>query len=311
MNFSKLIIFFILALSTIVYTPGCSGEEESVQDQIPALTLSMIREAGVDSLQGDVTTYFSPNYRERATELQTMIDEAMGFFEDSLHLRRDVILVVLSPENWLKLTPLPYGIPFASEEASAIVLAAEDGMVTDVFLSLFPLYPEERIDIIKSAGFSFDDAVRKKVELIGFHELGHLLVRPYGIATSSPWLNEFLATYFSYSFMRTKYPHLADMYMAFAVFPSSYQPGYTSLDEFDKYYTGVGFENYGWYQGIFAEKIAEVFAHRGLGFLADVRDAFPEGSENLSGAEVLNRLENIYPGFLEWAAVLESIGNRE
>jgi hypothetical protein len=149
------------------------------------------------------------------------------------------------------------------------------------------------------------------VDLIGFHELGHLLVHPYGIATASPWLNEFLSTYFSYAFMSTNYPHLADMYMAFAVFPSSYQPGYTSLAEFDEHYIRVGFENYGWYQGIFAAKASEVFAHRGLGFLKDVRDAFPEGSENLSGTEVLNRLDNIYQGFLEWAAVLESIGTRE
>jgi hypothetical protein len=309
MNFPKLILFFILALSTIVHTPGCSGEEEPMQAQIPPLTLSVIRDVSADSLHGDVTVYFSPGYRERAVELHTMIEEAVAFFEDSLSLRTEVNLVVLSPDHWQQLTPLFYGVPFASPEARAIILPAADGAITDIFQSLYPLYPGERVDRIKAAGFSFDDGVRKKVDLIGFHELGHLLVHPYGIATASPWLNEFLATYFSYTFMSTNYPHLADMYMAFAVFPPSYQPGYTSLDDFNDHYTGVGFENYGWYQGIFAAKASEVFAQRGPGFLADVRDAFPEESENLSGAEVLTRLDYIYPGFTEWAEEIGYVAN--
>jgi hypothetical protein len=180
-----------------------------------------------------------------------MIEEAVTFFEESIDLRKDVNLAVLSPEHWQQITPLPYGVPFASPEAQAIILPAEDGAITEIFQSMYPLYPEDRLTRIEAAGFSFNAGVRKKVDLIGFHELGHLLVHPYGIATSSPWLNEFLATCFSYAFLRTNYPHLADMYMAFAVFPSTYQPGYTSLDDFDEHYTGVGFENYGWYRYIY------------------------------------------------------------
>jgi len=218
------IVFGIVAITLI---PGCSDFEEPVQIQTPDINLSTIQSLDLDSLQRDVTVYYSPVYSERAVELQAMIEKAVAFFEDSLALRAEVNLVVLSPYHWQQLTPLPYGVPFASPEAPAIILPAEDGAITDIFQSLYPLYPGGRVDRIKAAGFSFDDGVRKKVDLIGYHELGHLLVHPYGIATASPWLNEFLATYFSYAFMSTNYPDLADMYMAFAVFPSSYQPGYT------------------------------------------------------------------------------------
>jgi len=104
-------------------------------------------------------------------------------------------------------------------------------------------------------------------------------------------------------------PRLAELWDGIVQSAPDVRPDHTSLADFDRLYFGVGPVNYFWYQGTFAARVTEVFAERGLGFLADVRDAFPVGSAApLSHTEVLARFEAIHPGFVAWAAALEELG---
>jgi hypothetical protein len=136
MRILTVILLLILTTAVFIYTPGCTDTEDQVQTQPAAVTLPMIRGIDLDSLQRDVDVYYSPGYSERAVELLAMIEEAVAFFEDSLALRTEVTLVVLSPDHWQQLTPLPYGVPFASPEARTIILPAADGRITEIFKSL-------------------------------------------------------------------------------------------------------------------------------------------------------------------------------
>lgn len=276
-------------------------------DPSGGLTIARIRSLGVESRRGTVSTYFTPGYTERAVKLQRMMEEGAHFFADSLQLRAEINLAVLDASDWAKLTPVPYGIPFFSAASATIFLPATlDGPIVDDYLAHRPNYSAASQEKIQASGLSFEEGAREMVDLIGYHELGHLYTRAFGIQPPSPWVGEFLATYFAYAFLRRKHPELASLWDGIVVLPASVRPQHTSLDDFNRLYFGVGPENYFWYQGTFAARVTEVFSAQGLEFLSAVREAFPAGKdEQLSGREVLERLDRIHPGFLAWAASLD------
>lgn len=83
-------------------------------------------------------------------------------------------------------------------------------------------------------------------------------------------------------------------------------PQHRSLADFERLYSGVGADNYIWYQGRFSERVFALFATERFDFLRKVKDAFPRGSKDkLAPDQLLEQLEKIKPGFKAWAAALE------
>jgi hypothetical protein len=313
-----------LALAAATLLAGCAAPTHpgTGQDPAPArpsdaappadpsggLTVASIRALGVEANPGAVPTYHSPGFAERARTLQRMVEEGRRFFADSLDLRADVNLAVLSEADWSRVTTIPYTIPFFSPGEAVIFLPATTaGPIVDDYLASRPRLPASRLQQISAAGFSFEDGAHTMVDLIGYHELGHLYTRAYGIQPAGHWLNEFLATYFAYAYLRRAQPHLAELWDGMVRPAPDTRPPHTSLADFDRLYFGVGPENYFWYQGTFAARVSEVFAERGLGFLAAAREAFPAGAAPVAGDEALARLERIHPGFTAWAARLDDL----
>jgi hypothetical protein len=287
--------------------PAADPAGAPAADPSDGLTVAALRDLGVETVPGDVPTYHSPGFAHRAATLQRMVEEGRRFFADSLGLLADVNLAVLSEEDWARITPIPYTIPFFSPGAALIVLPATTaGPIVDDYLDSQHRLPAARLQQIRDAGFSFEEGAHTMVDLIGYHELGHLYTRAYGIQPPGHWVSEFLATYFAYAFLRRAQPHLAELWDGIVQPAPDTRPAHTSLTDFDRLYFGVGPDNYFWYQGTFAARVSEVFAERGLGFLGAVRDAFPAGTTDpLAGDQALARLEAIQPGFLAWAARLE------
>jgi hypothetical protein len=287
--------------------PPAPAAAVAAADPSGGITLARIRSLGVEARPGTVSVYFTPGSGDRAAKLQQMLEEGARFFADSLQLRAEINLAVLTESDWAALTPVPYGIPFFSAPASIIFLPATlDGPIPTDYLTHRPNYSAASLEKIRASGRSFEEGARTTVDLIGLHELGHLYTRAFGIRPPSPWVSEFLATYFAYAFLRRQHPELASLWDGIVPLPASVQPQHTSLADFDRLYFGVGPQNYFWYQGTFAAKVTEVFSERGLDFVVAMRTAFPAGaSEQLSGHEVLDRLERIHPGFIAWAAALE------
>ncbi|CAN5814995.1 hypothetical protein BH23GEM3_BH23GEM3_12630 [soil metagenome] len=300
----------LAALAAVTLLAGCAtpAQPPPTADPSGGITIAKVRALGVEMLPGPVPTYHTPGYAERARTLQRMVEEGRRFFADSLELRADVNLAILGEAEWARLTPVPYTIPFFSPGASLIFLPATTaGPIVDDYLASEPRLPAARLQQIERAGFSFEDGAHTMVDLIGYHELGHLYTPAYGIQPPGHWVNEFLATYFAYAYLRRAQPRLAELWDGMVQPAPDSRPPHTSLADFDRLYFGVGPENYFWYQGTFAARVSEVFAERGLGFLVAVREAFPAGADTPQTAdEVLNRFERIHPGFIAWAASLES-----
>jgi hypothetical protein len=295
----------IAGVATAALLAACASAP--VADPSGGLTLATLEALGLEARPGDVPTYYSPGFDERARTLQRLVEEGQRFFADSLGLRAPVHLAVLSEADWSRITPTPYTVPFYSPGAKVIVLPATTaGIIVDDYLAARPRLPADRLRRIEAAGFSYEAGAHAMVDLIGYHELGHLYTPAYGIRTPGHWLNEFVATYFAYSFLRRARPDLAELWDGIVQPAPDARPAHTSLADFDRLYFGVGPENYFWYQGIFAAKVSEVFDHHGLGFLPALRDAFPADQPGrLTDDEVLGRLDRLHPGFGDWAARLE------
>jgi hypothetical protein len=114
-------------------------------------------------------------------------------------------------------------------------------------------------------------------------------------------MNEFLASYLMLAYLVEKHSErVSNMQRMSEYFIAAARPEHTSLADFERLYLGVSPMNYGWYQGQFVLRFP-VYATERLGLLAKMKIAFPVGvSSSLSPAEVLQRIEQLSPGFAAW-----------
>jgi len=276
----------------------------SAQD---AKTLEKVQNLKTPSLKNKITVYYSPGYKKRAKEIQPLIEDAMRFYEQKLNLKVDLSVAVLEKAQWQQVTPIPYGLPWVSDAPHVAFLpATADGVVVSDTLKSKEFFTPAMLQKIKSSGFSFEQAAEKTVDLIGLHELGHTYSQQIGIISPRPnkWFNEFMASYFAYAYLREKRPKLATLFHTMTADMAAVTPKqkHTTLDDFERLYVEVGPANYGWYQGKFFERVAQVYEAKGLSFIEEVRKAFPgDEKETLTIDVVLERSEKIAPGFISWS----------
>lgn len=283
---------------------GLSAIPAAAQPAAPS-TLEQVRGLGLDSLAGPLPVHYSATFADRAREVQEILRQGARFFADSLGLQTTVRVALLAEPEWRRVSPIPYGVPYV-QGGVVFIPATGDGVIAADFLRLEAGASPAVMAKVAQTGLGFGDNARRIGDLIGYHELGHGYTGAYGIRPHARWFGEFLATYMAYAFMHRAQPPLARGWEAMMQAKlDAPAPQHTSLADFERLYIRVGPENYNWYQAAFAVKAAEVFQAHGLGFLAQVRTAFPAGDgAALDSDAVLARLEAIHPGFRAWADAL-------
>lgn len=263
----------------------------------------------LDSAQHGIIVYYAEGGEDRAQELGQVLDEALQFFSDSLKVDLDFRLALLREEHWKELTNSPYAIPhvrYENSKAIAFLPLDQDGVVYDLMMSLKERITPELRQKVANTGLSYEEFSAKMVDLIGFHEIGHPYADVYGIGKPARWFNEFVANYFLYAFLRTNYPEDARIWdLSTQVILNDYDPKHRTLEDFEKYYSGVGADNYGWYQANFERKANDLFEERGFSFIRELKANFPNEEGKLSNEVIINRLEKMAPGFKEWSNVFE------
>ncbi len=101
-NFRGLSVIKLAALFVLL-TQCALAQEKSCVEQLKDLRL--------ESLEGKVTTHYSPGQRKRASEMKVLLEEASSFYERSLGLTPVVTLAALAPAEWPFLLDKPYGLP--------------------------------------------------------------------------------------------------------------------------------------------------------------------------------------------------------
>lgn len=295
-------LFVPVALWLLLSSSDALAQERNAPEILRALPL--------DSLAGAVPVYYSPGHGERARLLQQAYAGAVAHYRDFFRgdQRADLTasLALLEPAHWAALTLWPYGIPHVDlsgwPAAVAVLPAANDEGLT--------------ADLLRALGFAPADVARA-VDVVGFHEFGHLLMRQYFYGTtlatrefSVRWFEVFMATFLGHGYLWHSEGLAADPIRAELV--RNVAVRHTTLADFEEHMhdeyrrSEEGWLNYGWYQAQFAEHGREVFAKQGLEFVRRVRDELPwDRYAEWRTDELLQWLENIEPGFVAWARTLE------
>lgn len=273
-----------------------------------------VLELGLPSFAEPIVTHYSGGTQVHALQVATNLAAMRSYYRRELGIQTPVTLAVLNSNDWMRLSEsvLPYGMPFAASGAKPTVfMPAQGGIVFDgIMKTKASLTPEQEV-FLKEHRLTFESVADQQVQSIAFHELGHILLNAYGIDPRCKWLNEFLATYFWQTFtvneqgnwtIAGKFPQ------APASNNASKRPKHTTLADFEELYSGV--DDYVWYQVQFGTRASEVQSKLGLDFLRKIKRSFPADSGHsvskekpLSPEESLSRLEQIAPGFKDWAEV--------
>lgn len=318
-NFSNL---FLITLLLFAAHPS-QAQQKTLMQRVQEAT-------GDHSSTNKITVYYSPQYEKKAIKLRSMLEDMMLYFNDKLRVKMNFTLAVLDESQWDRVVStmqrrdifmlevnkpsglepfhVPYGIPLSSTPPNIVFIPATgDNQPTKSVLSVKATAPEFVIKAIRANGLTYEEAAQKMPDLIGFHEVGHNYVDEYGIHATHTWFREFLAHYFAYAFLSKKYPKTARLFLALhEALIAGIRPKHTSLEDLNNLSTGVGAENYGWYQAQLLRMVARVYERQGLSFVSEVKKAFPMSEKDSISMEVgLQRLEKIYPGFAEWSKNLK------
>ncbi len=273
--------------------------------------LQRVRALNTPSSTNRITVYHADGYQDKALRLQALVEQGMRFYADSLGIQAPLYLAVLTPDQWERvITWQPYGIPgVAGSPPVAFLPATDDNLAANDAISIRAGVSPAAVRMIEASGHSYEEGARRYVDLVGLHELGHTYTQAFGIRPSHLWLNELLATYAAYAFLRQREPQQAELWGGILqAYVDAVKPKHTSLEDFDRLYFGVGAQNYVWYQAKFQEMVQRAYDAKGLGFLREVRAAFPQTeTAPVSMEAALERLERIQPGFRAWAGELSGM----
>jgi hypothetical protein len=296
---------------------GCSDDVVSVVEPAtprPAYAqLDLVQQLGLEVLPGPVPTYFSPGSRTRAEQLQARLRAADDFFRDRMKVSPAISLAVLDPTHWAAISPGPYGVPFVSNEYDLVVMPAvpELAVVTQIYSAARVALPASAAADLAELGITYDDAVLLVLDLIGFHEVGHVYNAALGYRNNNTarWLEELLATYTAYSYLDVAEPSSMTVWNALSEAILGFvQPRTLSLDDFNTQPLRLlGPDGYGWFQSQFNLRDATVVRQRpkAVWFHQLAAAGLNQDTRSIPTSELLRRMHGFMPSFTAWA---ENVG---
>jgi hypothetical protein len=297
-----------ITVAAIIAFLGCCVLASNAQEEQDPF--KRLQKLGLPAFEKPMPTYYSVGEKSRAEKLALDITAMNGFYQTNLGVRPQVSLAVLNSNDWKQVNPvMPYGMPYNA--GAMVVMPAQGGMVFDTIMQAKSAVPADTLERIKQNNTTFEAIAEKQVEWIGFHELGHSMVRAYNIDPGCRWLDEFLATYCGIAFVSQAGAEWRVVDLLKGSPPK--RPKHTTLADFEELYDKV--DDYVWYQTMFAARAKEGCSQMGVEFLKDVKREFPADSTHAAGerskvapGEALLRLDKIAPGFVKWADVFQKDG---
>ncbi len=308
--------FLAIALTGALIAHGC---EAKAQQEFAAL--NAVKNLKLPNRPGEVELYYSTCCRERAIEVQKTLEDYLRFYEERLGIHVQFAVAVLDKNDWTRVDSQnpnqaggPYGLThWVGPPYVAFVPADDGGVITQNLLADRVHETAESRALLASVKMSFNEAASKFILHPAMHELGHRLLREFGIQfdsqESTAWFLEVLASYFAYAYEKERRPDLATILEAVAKM-SSPPVMYTAPSEFTKTFrlmAGGDSSNFIWYQHQFEGRIVDVYARQGLGFLPKVKGAFSGRKGEISSNDLMTSLEQASPGFEAWFSHLANL----
>ena len=270
---------------------------------------------GLTPLEGHLTqVYFSTGSDEKAVRIANQMDHVINFYDDKLMFRPEVILLVLSPDDWGSFTNFPvYGMPHYSNNKTLIV-ASQNNDFWDGFIP-----PQESLsaDIAElvSRAYSGDDGkltMEPFFDLLAIHELGHAYHIQDNLLMQRKWMGEVFVNLFLHTYIAEQEPQLLPQLTVFPrmVLASTQKSSlkYTTLKDLEDRYNEIGQQypmNYGWYQCRWHNSAAIIYDVGGIQVVKDLWDVLKSNREplddekfaSLLSREVHQKLADVY---LKW-----------
>lgn len=280
MRLTTLLIVAVLCIS-------CSNPTLSTLDKVKALKL--------DSLEGNIETYYSAGYENRAAANLSLLSNSTGFFEEHFGVSQTFSLAVIDSAHWVKITSIPYGLPFVSGPPYLVAIPADsENILANIVASLIDGY-----DLDTTYEMTNEKIADLFVSLIGFHELGHIYANSYGATFPNRWTFEFAATYFAFFYLDQNFTEERDIWIDVSnIIFNEIKPRYTSLKDFEMMYSRVGVENYAWYQVAFLVQVESLYKKQGKAFLNKLQN---HSWSSASTTEYVDEMDEIGSGFIQWA----------
>ena len=187
--------------------------------------LTRLRNLHLPESPGSVPVMYVPSAKKRALRYQKELQNANAWFEEQLWLHVPMVLAVLDRDHYQAQVghwPLPW---------------SEYGLSPGIVY--FPSLVEELV--------GSEPQAKTPGEYITYHEAGHIFAAPLRIRSGNSFVNELIANVFMAAYILAKRP---DLQWVLKGPPSHFEqtPRYTSLADLDYVYTGVGAQNYAWFQ---------------------------------------------------------------
>jgi hypothetical protein len=315
---NEMAIRWIVRLTLAATCLALNGEAVAQQD---FAALEAVKKLNLPTEFGDVPVYFSGCCKQRALEVQATLGDYLRFYKERLGIPIDFAVAVLDKDDWSRVEAqnptharTPYGMThWIGPPYVAFVPADDGGIITQSLLADRAHESSETRALLGSVHLSFDQAASKFILHPAMHELGHRLIREYGISVRSQegtgWFFEILASYFAYAYEKVRRPEIATVVEAVAAM----SPGplkYSAPEDFTKTFPLMAAgdsSNFIWYQHQFEARIVDVYRRQGLKFLPDVKAAFSGRDDEMSPAELMAKLEKASPGFQSWATQLANV----
>jgi hypothetical protein len=280
----RILIFTLV----VVLSSACRNRAQS--------TLHDMESLGLESLEGKIPAYYSHGFEDRARETADLLQNSTAYFEENFQVSQAYSLAVLDSTDWIRITSIPYGLPFVSGPPYIVCIPASSEHVLARMVS----DGMGKTGLHESYGMSLEAFTNRFVSLIGFHELGHIYARDFGMRFPNKWTEEFAASYFAYCYLRDEHPAMGHLWLeASGILVKGPGPQYRSISDFEDLYVKVGVENYAWYQMVFLLRVGEVYSQGGKGFLEILRK---HSWSDASSGHHLHDMEGLIPGFEAWAA---------
>ena len=283
--------------------------------------LQAVKNLNLSSRPGEVELYYSACCEERALEIQNTLEDYLRFYAEKLDIHVRFSVAVLDKNDWNRVEAQnpnhaggPYGMThWIGPPYIAFVPADDAGVITQNLLADQVHETAKSRGLLASVKMSFNEGASKFIFHPAMHELGHRLLREYGIQIesqeSTAWFLEVLASYFAYAYEKERRPELATVVEAVANM-SSPPVKYTAPSDLGKtlpLMAAGDSSNFIWYQHHFEGRIVDVYSSQGLDFIPKVKAAFSGVKGELGLAELMTRLEQASPGFAAWYSQLANM----
>jgi hypothetical protein len=252
---------------------------------------SLVRATQPDSLQGKITTYYTPGKKDVAARLQRLALSADAYYEKLFGTPFHFKMAVLDSAHW-PTAIAPYGIIFSYR--GWVFMHA--GMSFQSFQNVYGMQQFKRTTLktLQARKIQGKQIVESFLEFYTIHEIGHYFFNSLsGAKYPDYFTNEWMASYFAYQYFKENKPLVLPAFELFCqLYRDNIKPEHTSVASFNSNWGNDGIPTYGWYHVNFYFLCKDMWNCAGKNLVPQYIKAFPKiVAQRLSPEEIVKKFE--------------------